>query len=106
MSVESPQRPRRPPQQQIDPKYMTFVEHLAELRRRLIISMLAVGLGSVAGWFLAPHVVLLLVEPLKTYMHVHGIVVPTVYGAFTLQLKVAIIIGFVLALPVTIYQIW
>lgn len=103
MTVQSPRAGR---QRQIDPKYMTVVEHLAELRRRLIISILAVAVGSVAGWFLAPHVLDLVVAPLKHFFHVKYVVVPTVYGAFTLQLKIAIIIGFIFALPVTVYQAW
>lgn len=88
-----------------DPQSMTLVEHLEELRRRLIISILAIVAGSIAGWFLAPRAVVLLVAPLKHYLHT-GIYVDTVYGGFTLQLKVAIIVGFMFALPVTIYQIW
>jgi hypothetical protein len=32
--------------------YMTVVEHLQELRRRIIISLWAVGLAGVAAWFL------------------------------------------------------
>jgi sec-independent protein translocase protein TatC len=90
-----------------DPKYMTFVEHLQELRERLAKSFGAIIIGSIAGWFLAPRVIHLLDEPLKQALgHDVPIYVDTVYGGFTLTLKVAIIIGFVFALPVTIYQLW
>lgn len=90
-----------------NPKYMTVIEHLEELRRRMIISMVAVALGSVAGWFLAPFVIHLLDAPLRASLHGQGrLIVNTIYGGFTLQLKVAVIVGFAFALPVTVSQIW
>jgi sec-independent protein translocase protein TatC len=87
---------------------MTLVEHLHELRHRLIISIAAVAVGSVGGWFLAPHVIHLIDMPLcKSFGKQHcSLVVDTVYGAFTLNLKIAIILGFMFALPVTLYQLW
>jgi sec-independent protein translocase protein TatC len=104
MSAEAPRRPRyREP----DPKYMTFVEHLQELRQRLIISILAIAVGSVVGWFLAPHVIHLLDIPVC--QHIKGscqLYVDNVTGAFTLTLKVAIMIGFIFALPITVFQMW
>lgn len=105
MTVDAPQRPRAQRQREIDPKYMTFVEHLEELRRRLIISVVAIALGSVAGWFLADWALGLITKPVEKYFR-HKLVVDTVYGAFTLHLKVAILIGFVFALPVVLYEIW
>jgi sec-independent protein translocase protein TatC len=103
VTVTSPIRPQfRIP----DPKYMSFVEHLDELRHRLIKSVGAIALGSIIGWFLAKHVIALLVAPVRTYLHVKTLYVPQVYGAFTINLKIAIIIGFAFALPVTMYQLW
>lgn len=87
---------------------MTFVEHLDELRGRLVKSVLAIALGSVVGWFLAPHTIALIDGPLQKSLGKVGgkLVVDTIYGGFTLDLKIAIIIGFGLAMPVTIYQLW
>ena len=99
--------PRRRQTRIPDPKYMTVVGHLEDLRRRLIISVLAIGAASIAGWFLAPAVIQILDAPLRTSFHSEGrLVVNTIYGAFTLQLKVAIIIGFTIGLPVTTTQLW
>src|SRR5438132_460536 len=46
---------------------MTLVEHLAELRRRLVISIIAVGLGAIGGFFLYNSILSVLVHP---YCHV------------------------------------
>ena len=107
MTVEMPRDMRRQPRAP-DPKYMTFVEHLQELRERLIKCIAAIAVGSVIGWFLAGRVIHLLDQPLcKSLPKGHcRLVVDTVYGGFTLNLKVAIILGFAFALPVTIYQLW
>lgn len=86
---------------------MTFVEHLDELRHRLIVCFLAIGVGSVVGWFLAPHVLHILDQPVRDHLGQKGpLVVPAIYGAFTLYLKISIMMGFLFALPVTIYQMW
>jgi sec-independent protein translocase protein TatC len=103
MTVASPsQRGAKQP----DPKYMTFVEHLDELRHRLIICVVSIAVGSVIGWFLAKTVIKLLVAPVHKYLGAKTLYVPQVYGAFTINLKVAVILGFAFALPVTLYQIW
>jgi sec-independent protein translocase protein TatC len=102
MTAEPQQQSRYRP---VDPKYMTLIEHLAELRRRLLICVLAIAGGSVVGWFLAPEVIHLIEVPVHEYLKT-TIFVDTVYGGFTLQLKVAVFIGFGIALPVTMYQLW
>jgi sec-independent protein translocase protein TatC len=95
-----------------DPKYMTFVEHLTELRQRLLICLIAVAVGSVIGWFLAGHTLSLLDAPLNAaYEARHNghhlpLYIDTIYGGFTLYLKIAIAIGFTIALPVTVYEVW
>jgi len=86
---------------------MTFVEHLDELRRRLIISVAAIAVGSVGGWFLFNSVLTLLKQPLCKYLpHNCTLYASDIYGLFTLQLKTAVVLGFMFALPVTIWQLW
>lgn len=107
MTAEAPGRRRQRQPRVPDPKYMTFVEHLQELRFRLVKCFVAIAVGTVGGWFLAPRAIHLIDIPLKNALGPHAkLLVDTVYGGFTLQLKVALIIGFVFALPVTIYQLW
>ena len=42
---------------------MTLMEHLIELRRRIIICCIAVAIGAVAGWFLYPPISRFLLHP-------------------------------------------
>jgi sec-independent protein translocase protein TatC len=101
------------------PDTMTVVEHLTELRRRLIISVIAVALGAVAGWFLYRPVFNLLTNPFCDFIKAHpelsiqsnphtecGLAFNSVVEPFMVKLKVAIFTGFALALPVVLFQLW
>ena len=50
-----------------DPKEMTIVEHLEELRRRLIVCIVVVMAGSAVGWFFKESAFNFLTVPLKPY---------------------------------------
>jgi len=81
---------------------MTLVDHLSELRKRIAISILAVLLGSALGFVLAPAIIELLLTPLPN----GEVVFLTLSGGFMVYLRVAIIVGVLLALPVILYQAW
>lgn len=80
---------------------MTVVEHLTELRRRIFISILAVALGTVVGWFLAPQAVELLKGPISG-----PLVFTAPGGALFVLLKLALMIGLALGSPVVLWQVW
>lgn len=95
---------------------MTLIEHLEELRHRLVVSMLALTGGSVVGWFLYNAVVQLLLDPYCDYWRtVPANVRPTkectlfFMGAVDpvlIKLKVVVFLGLFLALPVILWQLW
>jgi sec-independent protein translocase protein TatC len=95
---------------------MTVVEHLEELRYRLVISLIAVGVGAIAGWFLFERAMDLLREPFCKAVATlpessrpptgcslifNGVVEP-----FMIKLKVVAFLGLGLALPVVLWQFW
>jgi sec-independent protein translocase protein TatC len=86
-----------------DKTMMTLVDHLSELRRRIGISLLAVALGTVVGFYFAPQLITFLKAPLNLGK-------PLVYtglgDAFFINLKLAIVVGIVLAMPVLLWQLW
>jgi sec-independent protein translocase protein TatC len=81
---------------------MTLVDHLSELRRRLAISVIAVMVGSVIGFLLANPLIVLLLTPLPD----GEVVFLTVGGGFFVFLRVAVVVGVLLALPIILYQLW
>ena len=87
---------------------MTLVEHLAELRSRLIRSILALVAGATIGFIVANHVLRFLVEP---YCQVAqrdecGLVVIDPLEGFSTRIKIALFVGGVLAGPFILWQIW
>jgi sec-independent protein translocase protein TatC len=93
---------------------MTLLEHLAELRRRLIVSILAVAAASVAAWLLYNHAVHFMLEPYRSFLQHHhskditngNLIITAPLEGFTTRLKVSIYGGFALACPVVFWQLW
>jgi len=87
---------------------MPFLDHLEELRWRLIWSLLAVIVCAVAGFFLVTRldVLGLLVAPIKPFLHGSKLKYLSPTEPFFITLKLAISVGLVLASPIVIYQIW
>jgi sec-independent protein translocase protein TatC len=82
----------------------TLGEHLEELRGRLFIVLGAVGAGTIVAYIFRNHVLDWLNQPLPPdhrQVYTFGVAEP-----FTVTLTVCMYAGFVLALPVVIWQIW
>jgi sec-independent protein translocase protein TatC len=99
--------PPSAPAPEADASVMSLVDHLAELRRRLFISVLAIVIGAVVGFVLAPQIITILADPLPTPAP-GGTKVQflTVSGGFFLFMKVSFVVGVLIALPVLIYELW
>jgi sec-independent protein translocase protein TatC len=95
---------------------MSLVEHLEELRYRLIVSLAAIALGGVIGWFLFDPVVDLLQKPYCDYLDTlepaqrvtqectffyQGALDPAL-----IKFKLVGVMGLFFALPVVLYQLW
>ena len=95
---------------------MTVIEHLEELRHRLVVSIIAIALGSVAGWFLYPHVLHLMQRPFCSYVaglpsHLRPptgcrLTTTGLLDPMLVKLKVVVFLGLALVLPVLLYQLW
>lgn len=87
---------------------MTVVEHLTELRRRLIISLVAIAIGGIICFVFAPQIISFLVEFYKnsTADTPNKLIFTGPLDAFATRLKVATYGGIVLALPVWLWELW
>lgn len=92
------------------PDSMTLIEHLAELRRRLIIVLAAVAAGAIAVYILYPQILRFFLHPYCVQAHKVGSnCVLTVFGpldAFAIRLNVTAYGALVVALPVVIFELW
>jgi sec-independent protein translocase protein TatC len=87
---------------------MPFLDHLEELRWRMIWSLLAVMVCAIAGYFLVTRldVLGLLIEPIKPFLHGSKLKYLSPTEPFFITLKLAVSVGLVLASPIVIYQVW
>jgi sec-independent protein translocase protein TatC len=85
---------------------MSLVDHLAELRRRLFISILAVVIGGAVGFYFAADVQKLLLQPFLASNPGSVVQFLTVSGGFFLYVKISLVFGIVIGLPVIVYEVW
>ena len=85
---------------QDDDGSMSLIAHLTELRSRLIKCLLAVAVGSAVGYYFIGDIMHYLTLPAGKLYYMQ----PS--EAFFTYIKVAIVAGFLLALPVVFYQAW
>ena len=86
---------------------MSFLEHLDELRKRLIVSILAIVVGFLIAFFFIDPIFAFVMRPLQQILPSGGTLIYTeATEAFMLQLKMAALAGVVLAAPVIMWQLW
>ena len=97
--------------QQEDPERdlqkMSFLEHLEELRKRLLFSFLAIGVGFSVCWHWSSEIYAWLQSPLTQYLPPGDKLAYTrLTGPFFLYMKVAFFAGLFVASPVILLQLW
>ena len=88
---------------------MTLFEHLAELRKRLVYCMVAIGAGFAVAWTWVEDIYTFILEPLKkaapelamATMNYKDLTEP-----FFTMLKTALVAGIFFAVPVILWQLW
>src|ERR1700734_2786463 len=89
---------------------MGFLDHLEELRGRLVYSMLAVAVGYGACWGYRERIYAIMQKPIMDALKSHGLSEKLVYlnpvDPFNLYLKIAALAGLFLTSPFVLYQVW
>jgi sec-independent protein translocase protein TatC len=86
---------------------MSFLEHLDELRKRLLMSIVSVGVGFVIALIFIDRVFAFIMLPLQaTLPDGRKMIYTEPTEAFMLRLKVAALVGLVIAAPAVMWQIW
>ncbi len=86
----------------MDDRPMTIVEHLEELRRRLLLAFAALGVGTAVGFLFVDRVLNYLIHMIG----VERIVFLAPAEAFLIRLRIALFTGVFVGLPVILYQLW
>jgi sec-independent protein translocase protein TatC len=89
---------------------MGFLDHLEELRRRLVYSAAAVAIGFCACWWKVEAIYNIMQKPIIDVLRANGMSDKLVYlnptEPFNLYLKIAALAGLFLTSPFVLYQVW
>ena len=86
-------------------KEMTFLEHLEELRWRIIYSLIGIVVGAIVAWIFIDFLVdVVLLKPAKDSGAMLQNLRP--FGQLFLFMQIAIIVGIILSIPNIFYQFW
>ncbi|OKL54284.1 twin arginine-targeting protein translocase TatC [Bowdeniella nasicola] len=89
---------------------MPLFDHLKEARQRILKAVIGIALAAVGGWYLYRPTIEILSRPLKQVAAAEGRLAElnfgTVISGFDMQMRVALYLGFFIASPWWIYQIW
>ncbi|MDQ1412312.1 MAG: sec-independent protein translocase protein TatC, partial [Acidimicrobiaceae bacterium] len=93
---------------------MTLVEHLTELRKRIIICIIALVIGTLFGFFLYNSVIHFIAHPYQDFARKHPkqvglqgqFVVTGPLEGFSTRLKVAAYLGVFFSSPILLWELW
>src|SRR6266581_755775 len=97
-------------EEETDESAMSLVEHLEELRWRILKSLIAIVVGGIVAFIFREPIMNFLTLPLPKEAadsFTHGkLAVTGLAEGFTVFLKLSFAVGFLVALPVILYQVW
>ena len=86
---------------------MSFLDHLDELRRRIVYSLIAVGVGFAIAFYFINDLFNFIMGPMQAMLPAGQTLIYTDPGeAFFLQIKIGLMAGLILASPVVASQVW
>jgi len=85
---------------------MSFLEHLEELRGRLIRSLVALVIGTLFCWGFRTQIFRFLTQPLRQSLPGVQFIAIGPAEAFLLYMKMAVFVGIFVAMPYVLYQVW
>jgi sec-independent protein translocase protein TatC len=86
---------------------MSFLEHLDELRTRLMYALLSLGVGVAIAFIFIDRIYEFVMRPMQNMLPAGGKLIFTdAPEAFMLYLRIAIIAGLIIAAPLILWQLW
>ncbi|MDI6782728.1 MAG: twin-arginine translocase subunit TatC [bacterium] len=87
-----------------DEKRLSFIEHLEELRTRILLSLASILVTTIGAFFFSDKIIDLLIFPCRS--SIKETVFLSLLEPFNIRLKVAVGAGIIVASPFILYQLW
>lgn len=89
---------------------MSLLEHLQELRKRLVYSLISIAVGFGVAYGFHDQIAALMIEPITRALASHGLDTKLAYlnpmDPFNFYLKIGLFGGVIIASPFILYQVW
>lgn len=82
---------------------MSLVDHLGELRNRIIWSVLAIVAGALVGFLVGDRIISFLKDPLPVSV---PLITLGIGDAFAIRIRIAVVVGIILGMPVILWNVW
>ncbi len=94
------------PEAPSDKDNFTLVEHLSELRTRIVYSLYAIVFFTIGAWCFSEQIFDFVRQPITEFLPSKGLIFTAPTDKFMAHLKVSVLAGLIAACPVWIYQVW
>ena len=81
-----------------------FIDHLGELRKRIIICLISVAVLSIGAYFISDSIIEFLTRPIKDAQY--NVYFFSPYEAFLIKLKASVLGGIITSIPLIFSQVW
>ncbi len=90
---------------------MTLAAHLKELRKRLVIALIALVIGMIVSFILTDYIIDFLIQPVELVRdrlddEFSRLTYTSIADAFNMRMRIAFAVGLVVSAPVWLWQIW
>ena len=93
-------------------KRMSLGQHLVELRKRIVISIIGLVVAMVVAYLLTDWIIWAMTEPIRIVAEQRGegaavsLMYSTITGPFDLRLRISFAVGVILSAPIWLWQLW
>jgi len=89
-----------------DDSQATLIEHLSELRKRLVWSIAYIFVGFLVCWVFSERLFDIVRHPIAPYLQHGGLVFTAPMDKFLAHIKISFLGGFIITSPLWIHQVW
>ena len=108
MTTELDQETDKAEPEEEDTGKMSFLDHLDELRKRLVRIITYLGIGFIVGWIYHKPIYRFIQKPIEDSLRPSGqrLIFTGPTDAFVLYMKVAVVAGIFITVPLSLYEVW